>query len=525
MIQQPNDKEYDVFVSYRSEDIHIVRPIAEHMMAAGLKVWFAEYKILLAGREHFEKAIAYGIANCSYGLCFTNDRYASSIHCKKELHLLLITLGPDRIVEIRCPHQPKTYEQFPDLKLAAVFEYTDKYQVLKDIQSATGLNTYSSWIESPAPTYRFSFSSGGLRYSLDFGGWRIKKHLFSWIGGDDHRIVTYQHSLNDSTLRGHLIAGPMDVSRSSLHINKERDDRAYYDRALKFADSFYQTNFRQAPIGVHLSFIPRHISQAAISTQFAPGVISRLYSVVLERSRNRTDMELTFFFFYKGNIQDFWRHAYFMDRLIQSLQVKNQPQRAIAENRKRYKKYGHTGNRLLFSGRINFFPLNRYKSWQLGKAVLRNDLHRLRILLNCGADPNRLTIAGQDPKGRRFKGTPLMVAAAEGLKLIVVTLLKHGCAVDYRDSRGWTALFFASENGYEKICKLLLHYGANPNNKSVQSGTALMAAAIKGHVDIVRLLLKNGADISIRDSIGKSALDFANKYGHSEIVSILRGLK
>ncbi|MDQ0290576.1 hypothetical protein J3R75_002683 [Oligosphaera ethanolica] len=37
---------YDAFISYRSGDAQVVRNIVEPIMASGLNVWFAEYKIV-----------------------------------------------------------------------------------------------------------------------------------------------------------------------------------------------------------------------------------------------------------------------------------------------------------------------------------------------------------------------------------------------------------------------------------------------------------------------------------------------
>ena len=93
MMQTSVEPKYNIFVSYRSKNIHIVRPIAEQLMAAGLKVWFAEYEILLSGRQRFKEAINHGINNCSFGICFTNDRYAQSEHCQKESNNMRMPRG------------------------------------------------------------------------------------------------------------------------------------------------------------------------------------------------------------------------------------------------------------------------------------------------------------------------------------------------------------------------------------------------------------------------------------------------
>jgi hypothetical protein len=494
-MQSASDNIYDIFVSYRSEDIHVVRPVAEHLMANGLRVWFAEYEVLLSGRERFSKAMAHGLSHCSWGVCFTNDRYADSEHCQKELQMLLDRGGPDRIVEIRCPNQPRTYSRFPGLRSAKAFEYSSLVEALRDIQSVTQLDTGFSLVEGQAPVDERHFYSNGIRLHLDFGGWSARKHWFRWFGGGDRRVADYRRSWKGNTLYGHLIVGPMDAARAPVTDNS--DDRAYYDRALRFAESFYEVNFRQNPVGVHLSFVPGGVSQSAFTTQFAPGVIARLYSVVLPPSDSGECIELAFFFFFRGTMYGFLRQAYLMDRLVHSLHPEGSAKPTLARR------------------------LASHRQGDLGKAVLGGSVARVTELLRQGASPNAATVIASDRRGKKFRSTPLMAAAAEGLTDVVTVLLSYGARVNDADPRGWTALLYAAEQGDETICRLLLDSGADPNVRTAQSGTALMAAALKGHAGIVKLLLERDADSSVRDSSGKSALDLARKYGRSDVVSLL----
>ena len=46
-----------LFVSYKSQDVGVARRIADHLIASGVGVWFAEYQILLVARDRFEEAI------------------------------------------------------------------------------------------------------------------------------------------------------------------------------------------------------------------------------------------------------------------------------------------------------------------------------------------------------------------------------------------------------------------------------------------------------------------------------------
>jgi hypothetical protein len=472
-------------------------------MASGLRVWFAEYEILLSGRERFDEAIRHGVSNCSYGVCFTNDSYSRSEHCCKELRLLLERVGPTKIVEIRCPNQPQTHRDFPALRDAHTLDYSNPTTLLRDLQSVTGLDT-GLWSMDAAKADWRDFAYRGSRFFLDFSGWRVRTPWFRWLGGGDRRVLTYGRSRPGTALSGHLIVGPMNVARGSSSVDDHRDDRAYYDRALKFADSFYSSHTRQTPLGVHLSFVPGRASQAGLTTRYRPGVIARLYSVTLSGSRSG-DLELAFFFFSEGTIDAFWRSAFLMDRVVHSLRVE-----ADRTALGRLGDLGRTGLSWLGKGNRKRF----------GRAVLRGDVLEVRELLERGADPNAaLPIGG--PRGYVGYGTALMAAASEGLANVVKELLAHGARVDDRDSRGWTALLYAVENGYIEICTLLLESGADPNLRTAQSGTALMVSALKGHADIVRLLLDRGADPSARDSTGKSASDLAHKYGRSDVLAIL----
>ena len=445
--------EYDIFVSYRSDDIHLVRPVAEDLMAEGTRVWFAEYEVLLSGRECFDSAIRRGVSNCSFGLCFTNDNYARSEHCRNEVRLLLERLGPGRIVEIRCPHQPMTHAEFPELRNSFSFDYVGPDQVLRDIQSVIGCSLDLSSTASEAQVEWHDFSYEGIRFRLDLGGWRVRRPFLRWIGGGDRRVLTYSRSWKSETLRGNLIVGPMDFARGTLRFPDNSDDRAYYDRALKFADSFFEAHVHQAPIGVHLSFVPGHISQGAFTTQFAPGVIERLYSVTLPPLPGRRDLELAFFFFFHGAARDFFRRAHLMDRVVHSLSLES---RSTAIGR------------ILTLGR-SMFSVFRKRRAQLGHAVLSGDISRVRELLERGVNPNERTLLARGPQGRTSLGTPLIAAASEGLIEMVAELLAHGAYVDGTNTRGRTALSFAAEGGYEAICSLLLDSGADPNFRDVVS--------------------------------------------------------
>lgn len=146
----------------------------------------------------------------------------------------------------------------------------------------------------------------------------------------------------------------------------------------------------------------------------------------------------------------------------------------------------------------------------LFEASAAGNLEKVESLLLDGADPDWI-----GPRGF----TSLIIAASNGYKKIVRTLIKAGANVNA--GADWTALTFAADRGYEGIVKLLLDSGAYIDFRMPNEYSALMAAAESGHVDIVKLLLKKGAYLYTRNRDGKTSLDLARDMGNKEIIYLL----
>lgn len=92
-------------------------------------------------------------------------------------------------------------------------------------------------------------------------------------------------------------------------------------------------------------------------------------------------------------------------------------------------------------------------------------------------------------------------AAEFGITPIVTYLLKNSAnaAVDARDDRGRTPLWWASSAGHADIVKLLCDTnGVDINSMNQYDGTPLYAAAASGHLSVVRLLLNRCAEVNIK---------------------------
>ena len=127
----PAGHDYDAFVSYKSEDVTVVRAVADGLIAAGARVWFAEYEILLSGRERFQERIDEGIRRSAHGLVFTNDRFVGSPYCRRELDQLLEFAGPERIMEITLPREEGPHREYPSLERSDSLDLRDPDEILR----------------------------------------------------------------------------------------------------------------------------------------------------------------------------------------------------------------------------------------------------------------------------------------------------------------------------------------------------------------------------------------------------------
>nr|WP_293249703.1 ankyrin repeat domain-containing protein [Panacagrimonas sp.] len=86
--------------------------------------------------------------------------------------------------------------------------------------------------------------------------------------------------------------------------------------------------------------------------------------------------------------------------------------------------------------------------------------------------------------------SPLFVAAANGHKEVVKSLLKHKPWLDWNCCDSFTPLGTAAANGHREIVETLLAAGADPSIASSGGKTPLEAARAKGHTEIALLLEK-----------------------------------
>lgn len=97
--------------------------------------------------------------------------------------------------------------------------------------------------------------------------------------------------------------------------------------------------------------------------------------------------------------------------------------------------------------------------------------------------------------------------------------------IDFKNTRGNTALMLSIMYGKKTAAQMLLDAGANPNIKNQNSQTPLLMVTSKGTVandETVKMLLDAGANPDIKDKDNKTALDHAIKAGDKETVKLLK---
>ncbi|CAL4905359.1 unnamed protein product [Urochloa decumbens] len=141
--------------------------------------------------------------------------------------------------------------------------------------------------------------------------------------------------------------------------------------------------------------------------------------------------------------------------------------------------FGHCeAVRLLLSKGVPVDPLD-HRGTPLHLAVLKDQDQTTKILLEHGADPNRVV---------HHLFSPLVMAcSAKSLKCMKL-LVQAGADVNFKSSSGPSALMYAVNNGFTDIVKFLLEVGADPNIPDHYGKIPIMCAADCEQRELVEIL-------------------------------------
>lgn len=314
----PAPKSYDLFMSYKSEDVAVARLAADQLIAAGINVWFAEYQILLSGRASFQKAIDDGIGRSAYGLALTNDRYVRSYYCRREMRRLLSAggMGPRRVLQVKIPEQPLPHRRFPALREGPAIHYeTHVNEVLSFVESQTGWTLPRMDAHTPAGRQEHLGQYAGCKYRLDITGWTVVDPGGRELPNGNVDGPVLARTGGPYRMTANLVIGP-DNSRRERASSRVLDDRKVYNHLVDFA-SFYVSGLAAEPRGVHLLFHSGY-SQLGVTYWFHVGW-HRKCSILLPDGRGSASLEFAFTFSFAGPFREYCRHAHVMDALALSL--------------------------------------------------------------------------------------------------------------------------------------------------------------------------------------------------------------
>ena len=153
---------------------------------------------------------------------------------------------------------------------------------------------------------------------------------------------------------------------------------------------------------------------------------------------------------------------------------------------------------------------------RLVQAVRDNNASEVDSLLAQGVDANS---KDSDLKDAR---TALYHAAVFGYTEIARKLLAKGAKVDVgAPETNQTPLMVAAFNENRDMVVLLLGAGAQVNAQDPAGDTPLTQAARKGNAELIALLINAGADMEVRTSEGLTALCLAKQSNFAAAVQVL----
>ena len=198
---------------------------------------------------------------------------------------------------------------------------------------------------------------------------------------------------------------------------------------------------------------------------------------------------------------------------------KTPPKKSVQDAERRFGKSAVNRFEQMFqSGEFDFTPQGKKDVTVLHYAAYMDDLDRVKLLIEKGADVNMGRVKLLDYKGGDFMDTPLIIAAENNNLEMVKILVENGASslINAQDVFSNTALLAAMSNGNMEMFQYLIKKGAGISFDN----STLYAAAQGGNIEIFKWLLKEGIDINAtREKC--TCLHYAAQGGHLELVKWL----
>jgi len=243
-----------IFISYKSEDVNVVRNVAERLVSCHIDIWFAEHVVLPANYDEFEKDIVVNlnraVESCTHALVFTNDRWAESSYCRQEMKAILENIMTANIQEVCIPVEEQPHKDFPVLaRLNPVIYDDDINKLIVDIGERLEVDItlaidQNSWNWGREVNFQ---SFGVSLYTGPFEGLFVSRILSD--------MMQFQAWLNGVKVKLFLRIEPLNsvIDQMSVFESGNADDRKLYNQYLAYAKS-WEVEQDLSIRGLHLFF-------------------------------------------------------------------------------------------------------------------------------------------------------------------------------------------------------------------------------------------------------------------------------
>lgn len=282
---------YDLFVSYKAENANTVRTIVENLIAQGIRVWFAEYEILIENYDEFQDAIDAGIDRSRYFVAFTNQLWATkSEYCVAEVRRFLNRVPTGHLLEVGIPTEPHPRIVEPRLSTAPHLTYSgDDSEVLRFLAANTDLPIEAKTVAANSVrSNRWEEDRFGI--SLNLHGFLPASEELSLVQRAGWLCGIFQGMVERHPVRMAVFCSPFDpVIRTKSEPTTEIDDdrwtlREYREQTLAAKYRRYGHGFSDEHL---LQYLGLHLVWVAGVSQMALSYVSQPAERLLERDIER----------------------------------------------------------------------------------------------------------------------------------------------------------------------------------------------------------------------------------------------
>jgi hypothetical protein len=327
-------RQWDFFFSYKSENANEVRRIAERLMAAGYRVWFAEYEVLLKNYDAFKRLIGRGTARSTRAVLFTTRTFAASKHCSDEVQQLKATLAgdPGRLIEVSLeePNDARRALDLPrdsprlvvPLAPRGTAGRRDDNRLLAELARLTGLPVADGEALPDARGGHGLFQARCAPIQFDATGFELESWTAHPADGTDVVSFVWRSSPARLSFNVYFHAAPQRAPTLSFTVGRDPlDDRTLY-RELRAYASWWLGRMRWRGIflrerGLHLVWLGGRTQIALSHSIFWARM--RKYSIIV--SDLDPPVQVIFTFGVTGPPEAFWRLTPAMDRVVESTAV------------------------------------------------------------------------------------------------------------------------------------------------------------------------------------------------------------